>query len=209
MSSTKQKIVEAAVLLFNEKGVNNITLRDIAEQLGISTGNLAYHYKNKDFIIEEAFRQMEEERESILSGMQMIPSFDNINLQIEPLLGLAMRYCFFYLDTVHVIRSYPKIAKLHRNFIDTNIAYTKAVIDYSVGTGNMKPELIKGSYYQLAHTVWMILNFWIAQSVIRGEKKPSIAMARKAVWNLVVPHLTEKGIHNIESIQQTNANIKN
>jgi len=48
--------------------VNNVTLRDIAGALEISTGNLAYHYKNKDHIIKAAFEKMQTERDDILSG---------------------------------------------------------------------------------------------------------------------------------------------
>ena len=62
MSKTKDKILNSARSLFNQRGVSDVTLRDIAEKVGISIGNLAYHYKNKDFMIAELFDKMEEEK---------------------------------------------------------------------------------------------------------------------------------------------------
>ena len=80
-----------------EKGVSPITLRDIAEKVGISISNLAYHYKNKDYIILELFENMEEEKTAILSGVQQIPSFVNIDRQVAPLLDISKKYRFFFL----------------------------------------------------------------------------------------------------------------
>ena len=47
MSSTRIKIVESSILLFNKKGLANVRLQDIAEYNNISPGNLTYHFKTK------------------------------------------------------------------------------------------------------------------------------------------------------------------
>ncbi|MBT5233445.1 MAG: TetR/AcrR family transcriptional regulator, partial [Flavobacteriaceae bacterium] len=55
VSSTRIKIVESSILLFNKKGLANVRLQDIAEYNNISPGNLTYHFKTKkdlmDYII--------------------------------------------------------------------------------------------------------------------------------------------------------------
>jgi len=45
MSATKQKILKQSLQLFNELGISNVSLRDIADEAGISVGNLQYHFK--------------------------------------------------------------------------------------------------------------------------------------------------------------------
>lgn len=50
-NDTKSKIIEAVEELIATKGVNNFSLRDIANYLDISTGSLYYHFKTKDEII--------------------------------------------------------------------------------------------------------------------------------------------------------------
>jgi AcrR family transcriptional regulator len=52
---TRDKIVQAALQLFNEKGERNITTNHIAAHLGMSPGNLYYHFHNKQEIIREIF----------------------------------------------------------------------------------------------------------------------------------------------------------
>ena len=203
MSATSERILSAALSLYNEKGVAEVSMREIAARIDISVGNLAYHFRNQDYIIESLFHQMVTERDAILSGVQQIPSFENINRQLLPLLQLGLKYRFFYLDTVQLVRTYPKIAQLHRSYIGQSIQYIKAVIDYSVGSGNMHPESSKGQYRRLARTVWMLINFWLAQLSIRGIGEVDISELRRSVWELVIPHLTRKGRENFKNIQKS------
>ena len=49
--NTYQRIIESALVLFNEEGERNISTNHISAHLGISPGNLYYHFRNKDEII--------------------------------------------------------------------------------------------------------------------------------------------------------------
>lgn len=193
--NTREKILQASVDLFNEKGIATVTLRDIADRVGISIGNLAYHFKNKDFIIHELYKLMETERQERLSEVQMIPSFENANRQTMAILRIAHKYRFFNLHTLDILRAYPEIAKLHRKQLESNIEYVSAILAYSVGTGNMNPEPYPGCYRRLSETIWTVLHFWLLGESVRG-KKHSANEARITMWSLVEPHLTEKGRKN-------------
>lgn len=200
--NTREKILQASVELFNEKGISTVTLRDIADQVGISIGNLAYHFKNKDFIITELFRSMESERQQRLSEVQLIPSFENANRQTLAILRISFKYRFFYLHTLDILRAYPDIARLHRKQVEDNIEYVRAILAYSVGTGNMKSEPYPGCYRRLSETVWTMLHFWLLGEAVRGVRKHSPNEARMTMWSLVEPHLTEKGRRNFPVIHK-------
>ncbi len=199
-NSTKDRILNTAIRLFNERGMAAVSLREIAAEVGISPGNLAYHFKNQDALIEEAFHRMQAERDAILSGVQQIPSFENINEQIPPLLDIAQRYRFLHLDTVHLFRTYPEIAELQRSYFENSIAYVRAVIDHSVGAGTFRPEPRAGQYQRLAHTVWMLMTFWLEQQAVRGRKQLDVESVRQTIWDLVLPNLTEKGKKQIKGV---------
>ena len=49
---TRKEILEMSRMLFNERGFNDVSIRDIATALGISNGNLTYHFKRKEEIVE-------------------------------------------------------------------------------------------------------------------------------------------------------------
>ena len=50
---TRQKILDSARELFNVHGYNGVSLQDIADAVGISKGNLTYHFSKKEEIMEE------------------------------------------------------------------------------------------------------------------------------------------------------------
>ena len=49
--NTKEKILNASLKLYNSKGVSNVSLRAIADEVGISVGNLQYHFKKREEIV--------------------------------------------------------------------------------------------------------------------------------------------------------------
>ncbi len=205
MKTTKDKIIATSVRLFNERGFVNVSLRDIARELEISPGNLSYHYKNKDVIVAHIYDNIVAERNTLLSGVQLIPSIANINKQLVPLMDLYKKYRFFYLDIIEIIRGYPAIAEKHRIHIQNQIDYIKAMLDYSVGSGNMEREPIEGFYQALAQNVWMVLTFWMNQQIVRGVDGEFHKEARRAMWTMVFPHLTEKGLANFQKARKVSA----
>jgi AcrR family transcriptional regulator len=52
---TRAAIVEAALALFRERGFEATTMRDIARQAGVSTGNAYYYFGSKEELIQEFY----------------------------------------------------------------------------------------------------------------------------------------------------------
>ncbi|HEX7758504.1 MAG TPA: TetR/AcrR family transcriptional regulator [Caulobacteraceae bacterium] len=50
---TRQAILHAAAGLFREKGYAAVSLRDIADTVGMKTGSLYYHFESKESLVEE------------------------------------------------------------------------------------------------------------------------------------------------------------
>lgn len=55
--STKDAIVEAAILLFNEHGFNGTSIRDIAKKANVNVSNIAYYFENKRGLLEHCFTE--------------------------------------------------------------------------------------------------------------------------------------------------------
>jgi AcrR family transcriptional regulator len=93
---TRDRIVDVAVELFNVSGVGPVTTNHIAERLGISPGNLYYHFSNKEEIIREAFARMNAEADAIWAAPKD-GAFDPLLLKriVAGNLRLFGEYLFF------------------------------------------------------------------------------------------------------------------
>ena len=83
---TRDKIVLAALELFNRDGERNITTNHIAAHIDISPGNLYYHFRNKQEIVREIFS---------LYSTELLERFTPIQGQQESLV-LLKHYLIFH-----------------------------------------------------------------------------------------------------------------
>ncbi|MEZ5897016.1 MAG: TetR/AcrR family transcriptional regulator [Parvularculaceae bacterium] len=65
---TRDRILKTALALFNAEGEAQVSTVDIAAVLGISPGNLYYHFKGKEAILETLFDEFEVELKQVLSA---------------------------------------------------------------------------------------------------------------------------------------------
>jgi AcrR family transcriptional regulator len=109
MSKTKDRILEAAISTFNEHGVANVRLQQIADAADISVGNLAYHFKNKEAIVSHVYDFIFSEFSEILSDYLFIENFQGLDRNLEQYYAFFMKYRFFFTDMFEIERNYPDI----------------------------------------------------------------------------------------------------
>lgn len=51
-NSTKQKIIEAAIFLFNTKGFDGTSVREIAKRANVNVANISYYFDGKNGLLE-------------------------------------------------------------------------------------------------------------------------------------------------------------
>ncbi len=193
MSKTRQNIIQKAIQLFNERGVVNVRIRDIADDLGISPGNVSYHYKKKQELLDSVYRFMIKRLEEMAVGNQfMNPTKDPLYVA-QGYLKHISEFRFFYQDTLEIIRSYPTLAVLHQQQVAQEKSIIRNLMFMSVGKGDLVAEPFEGVYESLAHSIWMTLHFWLTQQIIRGEENNNLEEGLITIANLLYPYATEKG----------------
>ena len=192
--TTRNKIIKEAVKLFNTNGFGSINLLEIAKKLEISRGNLTYHFKEKDNLLEAIADEMWTKIEIERAKSRQLPSFENLHNEIQLYYKFQKEYSFIFLDQ-HVL-THPCIKNKFRKMTQQTILDIKSGIAFSINLGNVKPEKIAGIYNGISFITWMLTFFWHSQSIIRGEKSKSDG--EKMIWSLMIPYFTEKGIQSFK-----------
>ncbi|MCU0470743.1 MAG: TetR/AcrR family transcriptional regulator [Arcicella sp.] len=204
LSNTKHKILESALYLFNRFGFVSVRLQHIADEVGVSVGNLAYHFKAKDEIIEKLFEDLAQQQQQLLADLRMIPLFININRHIENSYLLQKKYSFFYTDTLEVIRAYPAIKKKYREQVQWQIIQLELLIKFNIARGAFITPTAPDSSFLLANRYLMFLENWINFERMKGTELSEINTEhlKENVWAILAPYFTLTGQ---QEFQQLNA----
>lgn len=193
MSQTKQNILNAALKLFNEAGTIQIVLQKIADEAGISIGNLTYHFKNKEAIIVALFDVIDGDIGAIFQKVSLMPSEEEI-VEIEyKLFELQEQYRFIFLDTVRLISISEKVAVKFRENMGHQIEVIVALMKIGAMTGTFKEEAYEGQYLRLSKVIWNIYFSRITRSVVMDEKYELIDLAND-IWMIIESFLTPMGV---------------
>lgn len=190
----KEYIIQHSTEYFNKHGFGSVSMFELAQALGMSRGNLAYHFKDKDTLLQDIAAEMWVKINTERIKSRQLPSFENLHNEVQLYYKFQNEYRFIFLDS-HVLND-PIIKNQFREMTAQSIADNRAAIAFSIQLGNMKPEPFAGAYNNLAMITWMITFFWLPQQIIRGEVASSDG--EKLIWSLLLPHFSDKGIRSFE-----------
>lgn len=187
---TKEKIISTATKVFNQRGFSSVNLKELAEVLNISRGNLTYHFKNKDELLDAIVKEMWEKIGDGKNRTMVVPSFENMHRQTQLYFDVQKNYAFLFLD-IHV-QNHPIVRDQFKAMIERTIDDFHRMIAMGIQIGTMKEETIPGTYRSLAQSVWMVSFYWLSQQTTRDDVEEQDC--GKAIWGLILPHLTDTGM---------------
>ena len=192
-TTTRQRILDKAVELFNNNGFASVTLFEIAGALDMTRGNLTYHYKDKDALLQAISDEFWSKFEKEKSQSTMLPSFGKMHHDVQLFYRYQRQYSFIFMDD-HVLRS-PVIRQKFKEVTEQSIKEMEATIAFAIAAGNMHPEPYEGIYHNLAVSTWMLSFYWLNQQMILGDETDLTSEeGEKKIWSLLLPHLTERGM---------------
>jgi AcrR family transcriptional regulator len=165
---TRDKIIFASLELFNEHGERSITTNHIAAHLGISPGNLYYHFRNKEDIINSIFSLYESHLES---GFK---PYDDVPITIELLMGYfdAMFYTlwqfrFLYASLADILSRDDALKKRYLHAQQQVLTRSSDVLRKLKKDGFL--EIDDNKVTALADTIKMMVSFWISYQLTQSS----------------------------------------
>ena len=115
--NTRNRILVASLLLFNEHGEPRTTTNEIADEVDISPGNLHYHFKRKAQIVEALLDEFQADARRVLETPDHEPvSIDDFWLFLHLLLEFTAAYRFLFRDLEALTEAYPKVGRVLGHF---------------------------------------------------------------------------------------------
>ena len=189
---TRQRILDASLSMFNAQGEPNVTTNHIADELEISPGNLYYHFRNKDDIIEQLFAVYEQRMDAALAAPDgRLPGLEDVWLQLHLVFECIWDYRFLYRDLVDIL---SRNRRLRLRF--ARILKRADEQAHTVMRGLVQAGVMRASAAELdaaATNVLVIATFWMNYAAARGDKdeQASIRDGIVQVMMLIAPFLRD------------------
>ncbi|TLU33902.1 TetR/AcrR family transcriptional regulator [Acinetobacter baumannii] len=178
---TKDRILQISLQLFNERGERSVTTNHIAAELGISPGNLYYHFRNKHEIIKELMHQYQVETLEMLSLPEDRPltTNDKINY-FQVLSGQLWNYRFIHRDVYHLVESNEDFKKIYPRFAGQVMQQGQRIYQAFVDAGLMK--MTPSEIEALIINLWIVLTKWTNFLYMSGHISDNNHLEEKWVW---------------------------
>lgn len=200
---TRQRILDCSLAMFNTQGEPNVTTNHIADELEISPGNLYYHFRNKDDIIEQLFGGYEQRIDTALAAPSgRLPELEDIWLQLHLVFECIWDYRFLYRDLVDILsrnrRLRIRFARILKRADDSA---------HLVMRGLSQAGVMRASAAELdaaATNILVIATFWLNYASVRGEKDEQVAIRAGIVqvMMLLAPFLRDAERLHLNTLTQ-------
>ena len=190
---TRDKILATSLLLFNQEGEQNVTTVDIANEMDISPGNLYYHFKGKESIIDALYERYEGELTGLLKqSLEKTLSIEDHWLFIYVIFEEIYQFRFFYLNAANIMLKYPDIERRFRRLIKVKIKTIEALCSHLMEKLDFDVDGV--DVQLLAENIALSLLYWFPYQQLLRPGADSADLIHKGVYHvlsLVAPYAGE------------------
>jgi len=159
-SDTKSRILAGALALFNERGSGAVTTNHVAEALGMSPGNLYYHYRNKEEIVRALFGQLQAawaELYQLPAGR--MPGVDDMEAMFVGNFDIQQRFLFFFRELPSLLQADPVLAADYRAARTAGFEGFRQLLSAFVAAGALR-QADDETIDDIANLLWLVGDFW-------------------------------------------------
>lgn len=204
-NNTYNRIVDASLQLFNEQGERSISTNHISQHLGISPGNLYYHFANKDEIIIQLFKRYTSELYDYLSQTPLPESVDQSIIYVYRIYDIMWEYRFLFSDVNALLFRSAALLGQHNEFTRERIAPLLVKLLHRMQEKDLI-EIDAISTEDLAVNMWLVTKYWFDFDTSMSEhaKTPEHAKARGTyrTLSLLRPHFKAKHLPEFDEKMQ-------
>ncbi len=189
----RQKILDTAKKLFNEKGFNSVSTQEIAHELGISKGNLTYHFHKKEEIIEAIIKQWP--RRETPAAPDNLEALDRYFRRMQ---DVVRENAFYFWHYAQMAQLSPSIKDAQREVYAVHRKILSDAFRLLFEAGLIRGEGFPKEYERLIDALYLSIIYWLPFCELRQEKDTDF---QTHAWGIMHNLLTEQGRSRLENLQ--------
>jgi len=208
---TAQRILEASLDLFNRFGEPNVSTTLIAADLGISPGNLYYHYPAKDELVNRLYDDYELELKQLLAAAGSVQDVEDAWFFMHSLFELIWRYRFLYRDLNNLLTRNRHIETQLQQVLAGKTLAIRALVAGMGQAGHLAIDAREVD--ALAQSMVVVLTYWLSFEYVRNPREalePAQAQGAllRGAWHtlrLLAPYLAPEQRQHLLALSEAYA----
>jgi len=194
---TRERILDLSLRLFNDFGEPNVNTTLISEEMKISPGNLYYHFKNKDDIINCIFQEFEREIDQVLAvPTGRAANVEDVWLFLHLLFEQIWKYRFFYRDLNNLLANNRVLELKFKRLLQDKVVVARRLCESLQGPGDLDANAQQVD--ALATNMVVVATYWLSYAYVLDPRRSNdpevvdVALQRGCyqVMALMAPYLT-------------------
>lgn len=166
---TAQRILATALDLFNRFGEPNVSTTLVAAELGISPGNLYYHYPAKDELINCLYDAYQTELDALLGASRDVQDVEDAWFFIHSLFELIWRHRFLYRDLNDLLSKNRHLETRFQRVLQHKSQAVQAMLAGLKRAGQL--DIDSRQVDALTHSMVVVLTYWLSYEYVRNPRQ--------------------------------------
>jgi AcrR family transcriptional regulator len=191
--SVEETIVQTALTLFNESGIEYVGMRELALAMDMRIGNLTYYFPTKDALVNRLSMALSEENSKAIISVSDITMQHFFDI-MEQVFRNHAKYRCLMLSFVHIMERNPLVAKRYSKVQNERTDTWKRNVGALKASNYISANADEVEF--LVSSISLIARFWISEAAIsnkRMNENEQIEHYLKMVARIFLPYATTKG----------------
>lgn len=159
--TTQQRILQAALELFNTEGTAAVSASRIAERCGVSKGNLQYHFPNKRDVVFALFQNAVAEMNAGWYRDHLAPTLEHMAAMFVRQLQLIVKYRFFYREQAGLLRQDPQLRRRYVENRERRLQVIEQFMQALARRGLMSLPSDPRRLRSIVEVTWILSENWV------------------------------------------------
>ncbi len=191
--NTRGKILDKALEMFNERGIEYVGLRELASVLDMRVSNISYYFPTKDDLVYALSLELAKKNSEVMVAREQL-TMKAFLAMLHQVFQHHVQFRCLLLSVVHLMRQNRHLAAAYKKTQNQRNASLKSNLEVLEGGGYLEVQETDREF--LVSGISLISRFWISEAAVsfRGlSTEEQIRHYLFLIARLLDPYSTAKG----------------
>jgi AcrR family transcriptional regulator len=180
-----------------------VGIREIARDLGLSPGNVSYHYPTKEALVTALMADAHARNNALAEALPAGEGFEDVVALVRGIMRRDVENRWFVREAVGLLVAFPELRPVHAEMQRARDVRTERILGKLVAGGLLDGERVKQRLPELRLQLFTQIFFWLPSAILASpDKDPSdrLELHLRAAMALLLPYCTPTGRRRLEAL---------